>query len=748
VGLRPFVYRRARRHGLTGWVRNEGDAVLVEVQGRGAAVGSFLEDVQGSLPPGARLERLETCDLDTHAEALFEIAASRPASTPEARIMPDRGWCSACQAEVLSPPARRYQYPFTTCSDCGPRYTILEALPYDRARTAMNGYARCAACAREYDDPSDRRFHTEAIACAECGPQLQLLDADGCVVAEKHEALVAAAAALSRAQIIAVKGVGGFHLMADATDTAVVMELRRRKGRDDKPLAVMFANLDAVRAACAVSSAEEALLLSAASPVVLLRRLYDSSDLAEGPGHAVSAAVAPRNRWLGAMLPYTPLHGLLMRQEGKPMVCTSANLADEPLCIDNTEALLRLKGMADGYLVHDRPILRPLDDSVVRISGGSPQVLRRARGYAPLALPLPRRVDAPCVLALGGHLKCTITMVVGDQAVVGEHIGDLDSLAARRRLAAAVADMMRLLHARPQRIVCDLHPDYGSTQLAERLGREWNVPLQRVQHHHAHAAACRAEHGLRGRGLALVWDGAGLGSDGTLWGGEALVVDRGVCHRVAHLRPFSLVGGEQAMREPRRAALGLLYEVAGRAAGALAGDLFQDASVDVLLQMLEGGTRTVRTSSMGRLFDAVAALSGVRGGCGYEGQAAIELELAAEGIDDEGAYPFPIAAGTPAVADWEPLFRAVLDDRQRGVEVGVIAARFHNSLVQLAVDLASGTGLSQVVLSGGCFQNLRLATGVQARLSARGFDVYMPRLYPTNDGGLSLGQAMIAAEMD
>ncbi len=571
-----------------------------------------------------------------------------------------------------------------------------------------------------------------------CGPSVRLLTPEGMRLDEGAAALRGAVEGVLAGRVLALQGLGGFQLLVDATSPEAVALLRQRKHRPEKPFAVMFPSLGALRAACVPTPAEEEMLTSPAAPILLLRKPPPGSARA-----LVAEAVAPGNPWLGALLPYTPLHRLLLELAERPLVCTSGNLSDEPLCTEPAEALERLHGVADLFLVHDRPILRPVDDSVARMGPDGPLVLRRARGYAPL--PLSLGAGLPCLLGLGGQLKGTVALSSGDQVVVSQHLGDLGSVEGARLLERTVEDLLRLLEARPVAVACDLHPDYASTQLGERLAASWGVPLLRVQHHHAHIAAGMAEHGLSGPVLGLAWDGAGLGTDGTLWGGEALVVEGARLRRVAHLRPFHLPGGERALREPRRAALGLLHALEGPRGVAHLPEAFTPREADVLMAMLERRIQSPGTTSMGRLFDAVAALSGVRAQAGFEGQAAMALEFAAEDQEAVEPYPLPLRAGEPAVADWEPLVRALLVDRARGAPVSLMASRFHAALAQLAEAIALRVGLPQVVLSGGCFQNLRLLRDIQARLRARGFEVWTPRQFPPNDGGLSLGQLAVAA---
>lgn len=740
IGFRPFVYGAATQRGLAGWVRNRTDGVRIEVQGPEQSVHDFMNALNHEAPASARIEGIDTTEIPPAAETEFRILDSAAGAVVLPTLPADQATCAACLAEMKSPGDRRYRYPFTNCTQCGPRYTIIEALPYDRPRTTMRSFPFCDSCAAEYDDPSDRRFHAQPIACPVCGPAIELLTPDGEVLANAGAALDRTVEALRSGCIVALKGLGGFHLLVDATNAAAVAQLRQRKQREEKPFAVMFPTLAAARSVCMLSAAEERALASPAAPILLVRRLSTS-------GSAIAAAVAPRNPWLGVMLPYTPLHHLLLAALARPVVCTSGNLAEEPICIDDSEARARLGGVADQFLVHNRHIVRPLDDSVARVGPSGLQFLRRARGVAPLPLPFPA-VDASCILAVGGQLKSTVALGLAGQAVVSQHLGDLLSADGALLIERCVADLVEFFSVRPGLLACDLHPDYVSTRLAERLATAWDVPLLRVQHHHAHVAACLAEHGLSGPVLGFAWDGAGLGSDGTLWGGEALVVDAAGFQRVAHLRPFSLPGGERAIRQPRRAALGVLYETFGAGIVERLNVGFRTSELRVLLGMLRQHINTPRTTSVGRLFDAVACLAGVRDQVGFEGQAAMELEFAADGVDDDGAYPLPVGSGEPAVADWEPLIRAVLEDRGNGVAAGRISARLHNALAAFAEEVAVRVALPRVVLTGGCFQNVRLTHAVRTRLIARGFEVFMPLRYPPNDGGISLGQLWVAAQTE
>ncbi len=740
VGFRPFVYDAATRRGLAGWVANGCDGVSLEVEGERAMVRDFLDALGAAAPAAAEVARIDVAELAPAGLGRFRIVASAGGVAPRPVVPADLATCADCRAEIRDPRARRHRYPFTNCTRCGPRYTVIERVPYDRARTAMRRFRMCAACAAEYADVADRRFHAEPIACADCGPVLRLVDRDGRELARGDDAVTAAARTLARGGIVALKGLGGFQLLADATDATAVARLRERKGRPQKPLAVLFESPAALRAACDPTPEEEAALASPAAPIVLVRRRRAPS----GPAPRLADGVAPATPWIGALLPTTPLHVLLAAAVARPLVCTSGNRADEPICIADAEARVRLGAIADAFLVHDRPVLRPVDDSVVRVGGGRALLLRRARGFAPLPLRLAVPAGAPAVLALGAQQKSTIALHVDGEVVVSQHLGDLHGVEAGALLERTVADLVAFFAARPARIACDLHPDYASTRLAARLARDWRVPLEHVQHHHAHVAAVMAEHGLVGPVLGLAWDGAGLGVDGTLWGGEALRVTGAACARVGHLRPFRLAGGERALREPRRAALGMLHALGGAAAATPVVELFTAGELRVLLAMLDRSVQAPRTTSIGRLFDAVAALLGLGAVATYEGQAATAVEIAADGVADATPYPLPLGADLPAVADWEPLVVALLDDRRRGVSVARCAARFHAALAELAAAWARRSGLADVVLSGGCFQNVRLVESVRARLAVDGFSVYVAERYPPNDGGIALGQALVA----
>ncbi len=770
VGFRPFVYRLATELGVAGRVANDPRGVAIEIEGEPAVLERFRERLTAERPPLAAIHAVESTWLEARGERGFRIEESEGAGAKTAVVLPDAATCPDCLAEVLDPSDRRHRYPFTNCTHCGPRFTIVRALPYDRPNTTMAGFRLCPRCRREYEDPSDRRFHAQPTACPECGPRLALWDALGRPVTAPagfggegeplagDRALGAAGAALGRGEIVAVKGLGGFQLLVDARDQAAVGRLRERKRRFEKPFALMAADLAAVASICRLPAGAAELLASPAAPIVLLPRLP-----AAEAGVTIAAAVAPGNPDLGVMLPTTPLHHLLLRDAGFPVVATSGNLSDEPIATDEGEAVARLAGIADLFLVHDRPVERHADDSVARFVLGAPRLVRRARGYAPMPLVLPSPV--PTILAVGAHLKSTVALSVERSVYLSQHLGDLETPQALAAFERVIEDFLRLYEARPVAIAHDLHPDYASSRHARRLAARWGaertargeapVALIGVQHHHAHLAACLAEHGDPEPAepvLGVTFDGTGYGTDGTIWGGELLLGDAAACRRVAHLRPFRLPGGEAAVREPRRVALALACEVLGDAAFGRE-DLAPVADLTagerrLLARMLEAEVNAPVTTSAGRLFDGVAALAGLRQRVSYEGQAAIDLEHAAAAIEgDPGAYPIELAGGLAEgyELDWRPLIASVLEDLGRGVPAGRIAGRFHHGLAAAVDAVARGVGAPRVALTGGCFQNRLLTEATAARLERSGFEVLLHREVPPNDGGVALGQVAVAA---
>ena len=731
VGFRPFVYRLAIEMGMGGWVSNSSQGVFIEVEGEEAALREFTARVEREKPAISFIQSFEVTYLDPAGFAGFEIRESE-AGEKTALILPDIATCTDCLGEVNNPADRRFRYPFTNCTNCGPRFTIIESLPYDRPRTTMKKFAMCQACAQEYGDPADRRFHAQPNACPLCGPHLELWDTKGGVLADRHEALRACAQAIATGKIVAIKGLGGFHLIVDARNEAAVRELRRRKQREEKPFALLFPSRQSVAEYCQVSKIEDRLLRSPESPIVLLQRRRGDHDLA--------ASIAPRNPYLGVLLPYTPLHHLLMQELGFPVVATSGNLAEEPICTDEREALARLAGIADLFLVHNRPIVRHVDDSIVREMGGRELVVRRARGFAPL--PVPMNAELPPVLAVGAHQKNTIAASVGPQVFISQHIGDLETEASYAAFRSVIQAFCNMYELKPTVLACDPHPDYLSTQYARNMGAQ----VIAIQHHHAHLLSCMAENQLQPPVLGVCWDGSGFGPDGTVWGGEFLRIREGAFERVAHLRTFRLPGGEKAVKEPRRVALAILYEIFGDQAFAFdshALRAFKPAELRLLKGMLQRKVNSPTTSSAGRLFDAVASLIDLRHTCGFEGQAAMELEFALSSSDDEG-YPFVLRDDlSPMVCDWEPMVRAILADP--GCPIGRVARRFHNTLAQMTVEIAQRVGEEKVVLTGGCFQNRYLTETFVRRLQNAGFQAYWHQRVPPNDGGIALGQIIGAA---
>ena len=649
VGFRPFVFRLAQELDLSGWVNNTAAGVVVEAEGPEPALRELLRRLETDKPSIAIIQSLEATFLDPTGRAGFTI---RESEGGEARtlVMPDLATCAACVTDIFEPGNRRYRYPFTNCTHCGPRYSIIAAVPYDRAATTMRGFTMCPDCEAEYHDPANRRFHAQPNACPVCGPQLALWRPDGAEMAARDQALLGAVAAIREGKIVAVKGLGGFHLLVDARNDEAVKELRSRKQRDEKPFAIMAPTFERALRSCFANDVERRLLRSPESPIVLLRRRREVREIAP--------SVAPGNPNLGVLLPYTPLHHLLLRELDFPVVATSGNLAEEPICTDEREALRRLAGIADLFLVHDRPILRHVDDSIVREAAGRELVLRRARGFAPL----PVEVEAEMLpgLAVGAQQKNAVALGTGRNVFLSQHIGDLETEASQQAFRDVILSLQGLFEASPTTIACDLHPDYVSTQYATTQG----LPVVKVQHHHAHLLACMAENQLRPPVLGIAWDGSGMGEDGTVWGGEFLRVTSDGFERVAHLRPFLLPGNEKAVREPRRAALGVLFEIFGDEAIVVESPTvraFAPAELATLRTMLQRWLNSPLTSSAGRLFDAFASLLGVRQLASFEGQAAMELEYALGDATEEAALPFAVQGqGNRLVLDWEPAVRAVL----------------------------------------------------------------------------------------
>jgi hydrogenase maturation protein HypF len=718
VGFRPFVYRLATELSLTGWVLNSSSGLVVEVEGPADDLTLFQQRLELERPKVSVITVRESSSIAVEGSARFEILASDNDSGKSVNVLPDLATCRECREELFDPANRRFEYPFTNCTNCGPRYTIVVDIPYDRPNTTMRDFTLCPECRTEYENPLNRRFHAQPNACPVCGPRLTGTIED-------------AVEALLQGKIVALKGVGGLQLLVDARQSDAVARLREHKHREEKPFALMMPSLEMAREYCEISPAEVQLLESQAAPIVLLQ---------PKPGTGLAPNVAHRSPYLGVMLPYSPLHHLLMQECRFPLVATSGNRSDEPIAIDNEEAASRLGDIADHFLMHDRPIVRACDDSVVRLTRGRAGILRRARGYAPLGIRV--RNALPPVLAVGGHLKNTVAIGVGQDVFLSQHIGDLETVEALGAFEKAIADLCRLYSFKPEVVVCDLHPDYASTHWAERSG----LPVIRVQHHQAHVAACAAENNVDGEYLGVSWDGTGYGLDGAIWGGEFFHVQGNQLERIAHLRQFGLPGGDVAVREGWRSAASLLFEVSGGTEGGdsrprLSGDQSSPAgqlSLSKVRTMLARKINVVPTTSVGRLFDAVASITGLADQNRFEGQAAMLLENEIGGLRTEEAYPLPRG-------DWGPLISAVVADQCAEVSVPMIAIKFHNALVNWIVEVAESTELKQVVLSGGVFQNRYLTERAAAKLESRGHEVSTHRQVPPNDGGIALGQAVMSA---
>ncbi len=737
VGFRPFVFKLAKELGLRGWVTNDARGVTVDVEADEETLNRFLVLLEKEPPPRSHIKSLERSFLDVIGYDDFRIRESNSDGIKSALVMADIATCPDCLKEILDPANRRYRYPFTNCTNCGPRYSIITALPYDRNNTSMRQFVMCPECRQEYENPEDRRFHAQPNACPVCGPRLHLLDKAARPASEPDDPIVVTAELIRSGKIIAVKGLGGFNLIVDAANHEAVARLRKLKGREEKPFALMVPSLASARSLCQISEDETRLISSPEAPIVLLRK--SNSDES-----SVSELVAPDNRNWGLMLPYTPLHHLLMRELNCPIVATSGNISDESICIDNQETLTRLSGIAEYFLVHNRDIVRPVDDSIVRHVSGREMIIRRARGYAPLPIYLNNPLGSR--LAVGAHLKNSIAVSSGNQVFVSQHIGDLESALTGVTFENTIHDLSGLYEVKPEETICDLHPDYLSSKYAARTA----INLRHVQHHHAHIFSCMAENELTPPVLGVAWDGTGLGLDTQIWGGEFFAVGADSIRRIGTFRSFHLPGGEKAIKEPRRVAFSLLYQNFGEnIAQFFHLPCFRSFRIDELKLMAElcrTGFNSPLTTSVGRLFDAVSSLLDISHFNNFEGQAALRLEQAIDYSPDDDCYKIEVVRqGENFLLDWEPMIRSILDDIERGREAGKISAAFHNALVDAIVVLCRSVGISKVALSGGCFQNSYLIERTITRLRQAGFEPYWHRQVPTNDGGIALGQIFAAA---
>ena len=738
VGFRPFVYRLAHEYALKGWVRNTSGSVDIEVEGSGEAVEHFLSDLQTKAPPMAHIETVEVVFDSPKGYTEFKIGESLSREGQYQLVSPDIATCDDCKQEIFSPTDRRFRYPFTNCTNCGPRFTIIEDIPYDRPKTTMRQFKMCPKCQKEYADPLNRRFHAQPNACPRCGPELELLNGNGKAV-ECSDAIKAASQLLREGKILAIKGLGGFHLAGDATSELAISTLRARKRRQGKPLAVMIGTIEEIERHCLVSADERRLLQSPQCPIVLLRWKKGSN---------ISPAVAPNLKYLGVMLPYTPLHHLLLSETGLPLVMTSGNISEEPIARDNDEALRRLGGIADYFLAHNRDIYARYDDSVYIVEG-APQVIRRARSYAPYPIFLPFRSKQ--ILACGAEDKNTFCLTKDEHAFLSQHIGDMENEETLEHFENTVELYKRLFRIEPEIIACDMHPEYLATKYALEAGARASLKLVPVQHHHAHIVSCLVDNKVEGPVIGVALDGTGYGSDGKIWGGEFLIADWHSFKRLGHLEYVPLPGGEAAIKKPYRMALGYIYSLLGEDFSVEGLPLKSSpAELEIIKQQIKRKINSPLTSSAGRLFDAVSALAGVRQEIDYEAQAAIELEmLAPDEVSASESYPFAIVEheGMRVVRLGE-LLSAVIQDVRNQIPASVISLKFHHTMAEIITEMCKlitkDSGIKQVALSGGVFQNRLLLKLATAALQKEGFNVLTHHLVPCNDGGISLGQAVIA----
>jgi len=736
VGFRPFIYRLATELQLKGFVLNSPTGVFIEAESEKEILNTFLLRIEKEKPIHAIIQSMEFSFLDVVGYTQFEICDSETNGKTSAFILPDIAVCDDCLKEMFDPNDRRYLYPFINCTNCGPRFSIIESLPYDRPGTSMKIFEMCDDCKQEYDNPLDRRFHAQPIACPKCGPHIELITHSGKILSRNNNTILATADKIRQGKIVALKGLGGYQLICRTDDENIIAELRKRKNREGKPFALMFPDLESIKEVCEVFPFEERLLKSPESPIVLLKRKEEGNQI------LVHSSIAPGNPTLGVMLPYTPLHHLLLKELQIPIIATSGNLSEEPMCITEEEAFQRLKNIADYFLIHNRPIVRHVDDSIVRVMMDREIVMRRARGYAPLPVELNCETENETYLAVGGHLKNTVALSSGKNVFVSQHIGDLSTQEAFSAFQNVVNDFKNLYEAKDILAVADLHPDYLSTKFAKNNFE--NISF--VQHHQAHVASCYAENKLEGTALGVSWDGTGYGLDGTIWGGEFFRFDDSSFMHFAQFRKFPLPGGDLAIKEPGRSAVGLLFEIFGEKLFEEKIEfinIFSEQEKKILLQMLKNKINSPLTSSVGRLFDAVAFLTGFKRTTSYEGEAAMMLEFAAApAISDY--YPFDLLPGEVLIIDWQKMIETILDEMKNNVSPKIISAKFHNTLVESICSVAEKSHEEKIVLSGGVFQNAYLLEHTVHRLRTSGFNPYWHQRIPTNDGGISLGQVAIA----
>lgn len=736
VGFRPFVYRIANENKLHGYVLNSSAGVKIEVEGNQISLNDFLFKLQNEKPRLAIINSIESFYLPVIGYKNFVIKNSTENIEPTTLILPDFAICDDCLREMFDPNDRRYLYSFINCTNCGPRFSIIEKLPYDRPNTSMKTFLMCDDCKREYEDPTDRRFHAQPIACPVCGPQLELWNESGKVIEEKNNALLSAVDKIKNGFIIALKGLGGFQLVTDATNFSAVQKLRERKHRDEKPFALMFPSVDIIKSVCSITKEEERILLSPESPIVIVKKKNASSMLAEN--------VAPNNPNLGVMLPYTPLHHLIMKELKKPIIATSGNLSEEPICIDNIEALKRLNNIADYFLVHNRPIVRHVDDSIVRVFHNRPMMMRRARGFAPLPINIACDDEEKniSILAVGAHLKNTVALKVKDNIFISQHIGDLSTEESYKAFKNVINDFLNLYQVDKHKVISDLHPEYLSTKFARSISDN----ARYVQHHYAHIASCRVENHFEGEALGVSWDGTGLGYDNSIWGGEFFHSTQNNYKHIAQFKKFKLPGGDTAIKEPRRSAATVLYSIFGDQFIEL-NKIFFDVNfnhdeITLIKSMLQKNINCPQTSSVGRLFDAVSSLLGLCQKSNYEGQAGMALEFSVDENEND-FYPFNIYEDKIYIVDWTEIIKNILIDLEKGIRISNIAAKFHNSLIKIIFILAQKFNYKNVILSGGCFQNKFLTEKTITKLESEGINVLWHQRVPPNDGGIALGQIAV-----
>ena len=745
VGFRPFVYRLAQKLSVQGAVYNEYRGVVINIEGPSATLDTFIQQLKTQHPRSANIRSIDIEPLPLHGYEDFSIQPSAASGSPRVDILPDLSSCDACIAEANDPSDRRYQYAFTSCTQCGPRWSIIKQIPYDRDKTTMDDFPFCTECEQEYTNPLSRRFHHQANACPRCGPQLTLYDTNKNCLAHENEALAKTIDAINSGLTVALKGIGGYQLIIDANNAVAIKQLRERKQRFRKPLALMCKDIAQVKSICTCSKAEQALLQTPAAPIVLLKKRADQNSVAE--------QAAPGNPYLGIMLPTTILHHLLLQEFGKPLIVTSGNVSGEPICIDDADAFTRLSAIADLFLMHNRAIVRPLDDSVAQVVLNKPMLLRRARGYAPTPITIEHQINnspsTSTILAVGSYLKNTIATNLENRVLLGAHIGDLDNLVSRQVFKQRIQNLCDVYQLQPELVVHDAHPDYPSTHYAVNSGLKCHA----VQHHHAHIAACMAEHGLTETMLGIAWDGIGLGDDGSAWGGEFLFADLMGYKRVASFLPFPLIGGDKAAQDPRRAAFGVLSDLYAHDPQSLLNNpvlkLFSPQEKSIFTTMLEKNINITKTSSVGRLFDAAACLLGIGNENNFEGEAAMALQFSAEQADvnyistyKHFKLPFINKQEVERI-DWRPLIQRLITDKEAGESNENLAYLFHRVMADSIIDFCQAHKISQLALTGGCFQNRLLLFLVVAALEKLNIKAYWPQAIPPNDGGIAFGQLAI-----